>query len=144
MLINFRSSSNIKQNEYTLVQAQGKFSDQAMFISRSNGREIGYVYLREFQAKKESWLVNLGWIPKSLKSKFEKEKIDRETEVVGLLKKSETSNLSKEQRDMEKDLDGFYQVDLSLLSEFTNNPINNLAYIGTFFGYYSILKKRKI
>jgi cytochrome oxidase assembly protein ShyY1 len=94
---------------------------------------VGYIYLREFALEgdtNETFLVNLGWIPRELKEKFENFDMSQQNEIIGLLKKGETNKSSQAQLEMEDDLDGLYQIDLNFLQKHTQNKINNMMYIG--------------
>ena len=95
--------------------------------------EVGYIYLREFTTKgdrPETFLVNMGWIPKSMKQRYIDQNMKQEKEVIGLLKRSEKNNVSQAQMELEEDLDGMYQIDLELLSHHTHNTIDKSLFIG--------------
>ena len=102
-----------------------------MFISRANNFEVGYLYLREFTTNEDApntYLVNLGWIPKIKKEEFVEYKGGKQ--IVGLLKRAEKNTMTKEQRKLEIDLEGIYHIDPSLLQSYSENVLNKNFYIG--------------
>jgi cytochrome oxidase assembly protein ShyY1 len=137
-----RETSSIRDLEYTLIKVKGKFAEKPLFISRANNLEVGYIYLREFTIEGDNprtLLINMGWIPKRLKEQFMNENVKDQNEIIGLLKRSEKNNLSKEQMALEKDLDGMYHIDLDLLSDHTQNVIDKRIFIGKILKFIKIL-----